>query len=202
MASSRLYPLDEEGNPFEPRNTAFDRGADLIVSARQGTRIEAPAGVDSLVVTGPSQTIDIRSNYGPVASFELIQPEDVDRIAPSFMSSEGGARGGSTGVAPGGTLALDLATRPYVSVFPGAHFGDTHLCGGPDPALFQLRSTTPEVCTIEEDGCAVRGCLTNGYVPAIANVIAAGNCSLELEAPTLNHSRGLSTSFSTNFEAL
>jgi hypothetical protein len=202
LSSSRLYPLDADGAVFEPHNAAFDQGAELIVEALAETRIEAPAGVDSLVVTGPSQTVEVRSRFGPVASLQLIQPEDVDGIEPTFMSSEGGARGGSTAVRHGGELALDLSKLPFVSVHPGARFGGMGLCGGPDPALFQLRSTTPEVCTIEENGCATRGCLTSGYVPTIANVIAEGTCNLELDAPTLDHGRGLSQSFSTTFKAL
>lgn len=202
LSSSRLYPLDTDGAVFEPRNAAFDQGAELIVEALPGTRIEAPAGVDSLVVTGPSQTVEVRSRFGPVASLQLIQPEDVDQIEPTFMSSEGGTRGGSTAVRHGGELALDLSTLPFVSVHPGARFGGMGLCGGPNPALFRLRSTTPEVCTIEENGCATRGCLTSGYVPTIANVIATGTCNLELDAPTLNQGRGLSESFSTTFKAL
>jgi hypothetical protein len=202
MGSSRLYPLDENGNPFAPRNTAFDRGADIIVSARAGTRIEAPAGLDSLVVTGPSQTIQVRSNYGEVVAFELVQAEQVDSISPSFQSDQGGARGGGTSLRSGGEHAVDLTAAPYISVFPGVRIGGEIVCGGPDEALFELRSTTPEVCSIQRDGCAVRGCLTGRYVPAIANIIAAGTCNLELEAPTLDHGNGLSASFSVEIKAL
>ena len=202
MGSSRLYPLEKNGNPFAPRNTAFDRGADIIVSARAGTRIEAPAGLDSLVVTGPSQTIQVRSNYGEVAAFELVQAEQVDSISPSFQSDQGGARGGGTSLRSGGEHAVDLTAAPYISVFPGARIGGEIVCGGPDEALFELRSTTPEVCSIQRDGCAVRGCLTGRYVPAIANIIAAGTCNLELEAPTLDHGNGLSASFSVEIKAL
>jgi hypothetical protein len=174
MGSSRLTPFDEEGNPFEPLNADFDRGADVIVSARAGTLVEAPAGLDSLVVTGPSQTVRVRSNYGELASFELIQPAQIDGISPSLQSDQGGARGGGTGVRSGSTHAVDLTAAPYLSVYPGARFGETFTCGGPDPALFELRSTTPEVCSIQPNGCRVRGCLTSRYVPAIANVIAEG----------------------------
>jgi hypothetical protein len=203
LGSSRLYPLGEDGYPFEPLNTEFDRGADVIVSALGGTRIEAPSGVDSLVVTGSSQTVEVRSNYGPITNFELIQPEDIDGLAPNFVSSVGGARGGgSSGVADGGEYTVDLAERPYLSVFPGARFGEHSPCGGPEGELFELRSTTPEVCTIEANGCEVRGCPTDRFVRDIANIVGSGTCTLELEAPTLNHGNGLSVSFSANFVAL
>lgn len=202
MGSSRLNPLDEAGIAFEPYNTAFDRGADIIVSAQAGTRIEAPAGIDSLVVTGPSQTVRLRSNYGEVSTFELIQPGEIDNLAPRLHSDQGGARGGGTSLDSGDTHAVDLTAAPYLFVFPGPHIGDTFLCGGPDETLFELRSTTPEVCPIQPDGCRVRGCLTSRYAPAIANIIAAGTCNLELDAPALNGGNGLSASFSVEIEAL
>jgi hypothetical protein len=75
------------------------------------------------------------------------------------------------------------------------------ICAGPDPSLFELRSSTPDVCTIDPNGCANRGCANADYVPAIANIVASGTCQPDLEAPTLNHGAGLKKSFSLHIEA-
>lgn len=200
--SSRLNPLDDAGIPFEPLNTMFDRGADIIVRARAGSRVEAPSGLDSLTVTGPSQTVSLRSNYSELTSFQLIQAEEIDSLQPSFICDQGGPKGGSAGLKPGGAIALDLKKSPYISAFPGARAGGRALCGGPDPKLFELRSATPKVCAIEPDGCAVRGCKTREYVPAVAAVLAPGRCELELSAPTLAQGAGLAASFFIDIGAL
>jgi len=201
-SSSRLFPLDESGVVFEPANTSFDRGADIIVRAVAGTVIEAPAGIDSLTITGPSQTVQLRSNYGEVASIHLIQPGEIDGIQPTFYSDQGGARGGGIGLISGGTIAVDLSKSPYISVFPGARFGKAPVCSGPDAALFQLSSLTPTVCAIQPDGCKIRGCLTRWYAPAVATMVATGHCELVLEAVKLDHGAGLTKHFSVDIEAL
>jgi hypothetical protein len=140
----------------------------------------------------------VRSNFGPITTFELIQPEQIDRTEPSLQANQGGGRGGGSGVASGGELRVDLTQEAYLFVFPGARFSDNHLCAGPDPTLFELRSTTPEVCVIDPDGCATLGCYTSACVPATANILAPGTCTLELEAPTLNHGAGLSHRFTVD----
>lgn len=202
LGHSRIYALDQEGNTFGPHNATVGRPADIFVEATGGTTITASGGLQTVVITGPSQTVHLASNYGYVDSFELIQPGEIDSIEPSFYFDQGGARGGGTRIPSGGSIELDLTEQPYISVFPGANHQGTPLCGGPDPDLFHLRTNTPDVCTIQEDGCAVRGCSTSEYVRSTANVVGEGTCTLELEAPSLDGGNGLSASYSVEIQAL
>lgn len=198
----RVYALDEEGRPFEPSNATVGRPADVIIKAKGDTTITATGGMESVVITGPSQTIHLFSNHGEMQTFELIQPSEIDSLDPTFYFDQGGTRGGGTGVRSGGEIELDLSLSPYISVHPGARYQGTPLCGGPDPHDLVLRSTTPEVCIIQENGCAERGCATEVHVRSIAEVVSEGVCTLELEAPSFNGGEGLSTSYTVEVHSI
>ncbi len=85
----------------------------------------------------------------------------------------------------------------------GATVGDGALCDAPDARWFRLYSETPEVCAavaINAQGCD--GCVGPRFGHQAARLLRDGVCTVRVEAPALNHGRGLRRRVSAAFEGV
>ncbi len=77
------------------------------------------------------------------------------------------------------------------------------LCDAPDARWFRLVSETPEVCAVVAvDGEACDGCAGPSFGHEAARLVRDGICTVRVEAPELNHGRGLSRRVSAEFVAM
>lgn len=84
-----------------------------------------------------------------------------------------------------------------------ATVGDGALCDAPDARWFRLYSETPEVCAavaINPQGCD--GCVGPRYGHQAARLLRDGVCTVRLEAPALDHGRGIRRRVSAVFEGV
>ncbi len=85
----------------------------------------------------------------------------------------------------------------------GASVGDGPLCDPPDARWFRLYSETPEVCAVvavNSQGCD--GCVGPSFGHEAARLLRDGVCTVRLEAPELDHGRGLLRRVSAGFEGV
>ncbi len=82
----------------------------------------------------------------------------------------------------------------------GAAVGDGALCDPPDARWFQMTSETPEVCAavaVNAQGCD--GCVGPSYGHQAARLLRDGVCTVRVEAPALDHGRGIRRRVSAAF---
>lgn len=82
----------------------------------------------------------------------------------------------------------------------GASVGDGPLCDLPDARWFQMTSETPEVCAVvavNAQGCD--GCVGPRYGHQAARLRRDGVCTVRVEAPALDHGRGVRRRVSAEF---
>jgi len=85
----------------------------------------------------------------------------------------------------------------------GARVGDARLCDRADARWFRLVSETPEVCAVvavDPQGCD--GCVGPAFGHQAARLLRDGVCSVRLEAPALDHGRGILRRVSARFESV
>lgn len=85
----------------------------------------------------------------------------------------------------------------------GATVGDGPLCDAPDARWFRLYSETPEVCAavaVNSQGCD--GCVGPRYGHQAARLLRDGVCTVRVEAPALDHGRGIRRRVSAAFEGV
>lgn len=196
--SSSLTVYGEDGVAFTPANARATRGATVSVHAEPGTHLSAVGGIDTLLATGPAQTIEVRSDFGSLGTFELVPLENIDGLMTRFMMFASWTRGGRE-LMSGASIDTSLGPNSlaYIEVEPTLTVGSARLCS---PALgewFELRSTTPSTCPIaEEPWCT--DCLS-GILPVAANVVGIGACNLTLSGAAFNAQMGLESTLAVDF---
>jgi hypothetical protein len=84
-----------------------------------------------------------------------------------------------------------------------ARVGDGPLCDAPDARWFQMTSETPAVCAVvavNPQGCD--GCVGPSFGHQAARLLRDGVCTVRVEAPALDHGRGIRRRVSAEFSGV
>lgn len=85
----------------------------------------------------------------------------------------------------------------------GASVGNGVLCDAPDARWFQMYSETPEVCAVVAvDSQQCDGCVGPSFGHQAARLLRDGVCTVRVEAPALDHGRGLRRRVSAEFHGV
>lgn len=91
-------------------------------------------------------------------------------------------------------------TRGVFFQLRGAAIGDRALCDLPDARWFRLYSETPDVCAVVPVGARrCDECSGPHYGQEAARLVRDGVCTVRIEAPALDHGRGLRRRVSAEF---
>jgi hypothetical protein len=196
----RVYfrPFDEAGNTLYPVNVTTERSVTVSVHGAPGTSLSLAAeeeGIRSLRVSGSPQTIEVRSAFGPVGSFELIDPARVDGLGALFQL-HGVGRSALT-LESGESYSFGVGSS-WIGVVPALSVGGWPVCSVPGDDLFTFESLTPEACAITPRESCTASC-DLGLLETGASVLANGACELVLEAPEFAGGTGQSVSLAVDF---
>ncbi len=150
------------------------KGAAFSLDRAQDERM----GLYSLIVQGPDQIITVRSRYGELFSFNLINAAHVDEMNIDFIAQMGRSTYVTT---PGqkmpypGFIYMSVETKLFAQGSP--------ICGSYNANLFSFESLTPETCTKSDQFESIYG-------------KATGICSMRLSGPSFNEGRGLARELS------
>lgn len=196
--SAHVEPVDEDGAGFYPANASYARPVTVSVHARPGTKLSTQDGLALLVVEGPEQSVEVRSEQGDAFRFDLIEPESIDALSASFHLDGPWTRGSSE-IESGSVVAVPLSRGPgRIFVVPEVEFEGRKVCSPASPDWFALASNTPNTCPIAEEPVCAEGCFLTA-LPNGATALASGACELSLEAASFDGGRGLSTGLSMEF---
>lgn len=194
--SAGVSVYDESGEMFSPLNASSTRPVTIYVQASADTRLSTIDGLPHLIAEGPNQTVTLRTDLGPLGSFELIGPERVTSVGAYFSLCAPWTRGGTLDSGMQYVANFSRGDQGEISVVPHLQVGETRVCSPVPEGLLDLRSLTPDTCAASTERLCTVGSANALKTVAIAS--AVGICQLVVEGSTLG-ADGLQLDFDVVF---
>jgi hypothetical protein len=191
-----MQVYDSLGNAFSPANTQGGRAIDVFVHATPGTKLRTRAGLDNLVVEGESQIVELSTPLGALAQIRVVEPREIDTLSWNFFLCAPWTRGSNLESGGSYSGSFSLGETGNIQLSPTASVQGTLVCSKLPDALFDVRSSTPEVCSLTTE----ISCLSDSHaLTSGALVQATGSCQVQLVAGSMNGGSGLRDELAVEF---
>lgn len=203
-----IQAVDADGEAFWPINASTRRPVSLTLTAPQGAHLslsEENGGLASVTLPDIEGVVEITPDRGSSHQLEVVEPSQVTSVQMNFELP--GLSSRLIKLQSGQTYGEDefggIGDRIIPSLTGPAFIGDRQICSPVPTELFDLTSTTPQVCTIEErelkDYDFKFVSISGASIGKSAKLLTDGVCKLSMQAPALNDGEGLDAELEATF---
>jgi hypothetical protein len=192
--------VDDEGTAFSPHNAESTHPAtlDLVAEADTELALHTPDdGLAALVVSGATGPVSVLAFEEEQHVIDHVDSAAIDVVGAEFSLL--GHGGGGTQLVSGETYGAQGWARTSASIAitaSGMEVDGDPICTMPRAEAFVLESSTEQTCIAYDALGHGDGAYGDLLVPLSADVMASGECVLQLEGPEYSGGAGFSTTLS------
>jgi hypothetical protein len=185
---------DKAGEPFGPANVTYHSPVDILIETEKVAEIEVPSGgfgSNGVAIVGESQLVRVSTEFGTLAMYEVVAPDDVDDWELQYWSEDNQHGIFQTDIESGMTYSTKEFRSNAVGVTARLLADGEALCSQTPYADFLVASSTTDVCTA----------ITGDSMGHLATMLKpVGTCSFLLTYPAARGAQGLVSDFSFSMQ--